>query len=298
MKPFPALLDEFLSTLTVERGVADNTLSAYSRDLRRYFDFLKENGLSSPEDVSLPDLQSFLVRLRGSGLTPRSVARAISALRTFHRFLAGQGYVQRDPTSLLRAPRPPRSLPSVLSGDEVERLLGTPDVSHPRGLRDRAMLELLYATGLRVSELLSLPLTALDPVVGFVRCLGKGGKERVVPVGSSALRWFTEYLSRGRPALAATRDTPFLFVGRGGGRLTRQGFWKSIRTYAGKAGIRRRITPHTVRHSFATHLLEHGADLRSLQLMLGHADISTTQIYTHVSRTRLREIHERFHPRS
>ncbi len=160
------------------------------------------------------------------------------------------------------------------------------------------MLELLYATGLRVSELLSLPLTGLDSVVGFVRCLGKGGEERVVPVGSSALRWLAEYLSRGRPALAATRDTPFLFVGRGGGRLTRQGFWKSIRTYAGKAGIRRRITPHTLRHSFATHLLEHGADLRSLQLMLGHADISTTQIYTHVSRSRLREIHERFHPRS
>ncbi len=298
MKPFPSLLDEFLSTLTVERGVADNTVLAYSRDLRRYQAFLEEHGLSSPGQVSLSDLQAFLGRLRGSGLTPRSVARAISAVRTFHRFLAGQGYVQRDPTSLLRAPRPPRSLPSVLSGEEVERLLATPDVSQPRGLRDKAMLELLYATGLRVSELLSLPLTALDAVIGFVRCLGKGGKERVVPVGSSALRWVTEYLSRGRPLLAVERDTPFLFVGRRGGRLTRQAFWKAVRTYAGRAGIHRRITPHTLRHSFATHLLEHGADLRSLQLMLGHADISTTQIYTHVSRTRLREIHERFHPRS
>lgn len=298
MKPFPALLDEFLNTLTVERGVADNTVSAYSRDLRRYLGFLEEQGLSSPGHVSPSDLQAFIERLRGSGLTPRSVARAISALRTFHRFLAGQGYVQRDPTSLLRAPRPPRSLPNVLSGDEVERLLGAPDVSQARGLRDKAMLELLYATGLRVSELLSLMLTGVDPVIGFVRCTGKGGKERVVPVGSSAVRWVKEYLNRGRPTLAATRDTPFLFVGRGGGRLTRQAFWKSIRTYAGKAGIHRRITPHTVRHSFATHLLEHGADLRSLQLMLGHADISTTQIYTHISRARLREIHERYHPRS
>ena len=298
MKPFPALLDEFLNTLSVERGVADNTVLAYSRDLRRYLGFLEEQGLSSPGQVSLSDLQAFLGRLRGSGLTPRSVARAISALRTFHRFLAGQGYVQRDPTSLLRAPRPPRSLPNVLSSDEVERLLGAPDVSQARGLRDKAMLELLYATGLRVSELLSLPLTGVDPVIGFVRCMGKGGKERVVPVGSSAVRWIQEYLNRGRPALADTRDTPFLFVGRRGGRLTRQAFWKSIRTYAGRAGIHGRITPHTVRHSFATHLLEHGADLRSLQLMLGHADISTTQIYTHVSRARLREIHERYHPRS
>jgi integrase/recombinase XerD len=296
-------LDEFLNTLSAERGIADNTVSAYSRDLRRYLAFLEKTGDRGPgtgdwRNVSLSDLQAFTTELRKSGLTPRSVARAVSALRTFHRFLAGQGYADRDPTSLLRAPRPPRTLPNVLSGDEVERLLGSPDATHPRGLRDKAMLELLYATGLRVSELVSLPLTALDPVVGFIRCVGKGGKERVVPVGSSAVTWVKEYLSRGRPALTATRDSPFLFVGRGGGRLTRQAFWKSIRTYAGKAGIRRRITPHTVRHSFATHLLEHGADLRSLQLMLGHADISTTQIYTHVSRARLREIHERFHPRS
>ena len=298
MKPLPTLLDEFLSTLAVERGVADNTRSAYSRDLRRYLAFLEEKGLSSPGNVSLSHLQAFLVRLRGSGLTPRSVARATSALRTFHRYLAGQGYVQNDPTSLLRAPRIPRSLPNVLSADEVECLLKTPDVSQPRGLRDRAMLELLYATGLRVSELLSLPLTALDPTVGFVRCLGKGGKERVVPVGSSALKWLTEYLTDGRPSLTAGRDAAFLFVGRGGRRLTRQAFWKTIRLYAGKGGISKRITPHTLRHSFATHLLEHGADLRSVQLMLGHSDISTTQIYTHVSRARLREIHDRFHPRS
>ena len=298
VKPFPALLDEFLSVLTVERGVADNTLAAYSRDLRRYLAFLEEQGLSSPEKVSLSHLQAFLVRLRESGLGPRSAARTISALRTFHRFLAGQGYVQSDPTSLLRTPRVPRSLPNVLSGDEVERLLGAPDVSQPRGLRDKAMLELLYATGLRVSELLSLPLTALDPTVGFVRCLGKGDKERVVPVGSSALTWLKEYLTRGRPSLTADRSTTFLFLGRGGRRLTRQAFWKSVRSYAGKAGISKRISPHTLRHCFATHLLEHGADLRSVQLMLGHADISTTQIYTHVGRARLREIHERFHPRS
>ncbi|MFQ5881429.1 MAG: site-specific tyrosine recombinase XerD [Candidatus Methylomirabilales bacterium] len=298
MKAFPALLDEFLSMMTVERGVADNTLTAYSRDLQRYLAFLEENGLASPGYVAPSHLQEFLATLRGSGLSPRSVARATSALRTFHRFLAGQGYVRSDPTSLLRAPRLVRRLPTVLSGDEVDCLLRTPDTSRPRGLRDRAMLELLYATGLRVSELLPLPLTALDSTVGFIRCLGKGAKERVVPVGSSALKWLRDYLAHGRPSLMVGRETTFLFLGRGGRRLSRQAFWKTIRSYARKAGIPKRITPHTLRHSFATHLLEHGADLRSVQLMLGHADISTTQIYTHVSRARLREIHDRFHPRS
>ncbi|MGH7473442.1 MAG: site-specific tyrosine recombinase XerD [Candidatus Methylomirabilales bacterium] len=293
-----AHLDEFLNAMTVERGVADNTRAAYSRDLGRYLVFLEKKGLSSPGEVSLAHLQAFLEGLRDSGLAPRSVARAISALRSFHRFLAAEGHVRSDPTSLLRLPRVSRPLPNVLSTDEVERLLKTPDVSKPRGLRDKAMLELLYATGLRVSELLSAPLTALDPTVGFIRCLGKGAKERIVPVGSSALQWLKEYLTRGRPSLAAERETPFLFLGRDGRRLTRQAFWKSIRSYAGKAGILKRISPHTLRHSFATHLLEGGADLRSVQLMLGHADISTTQIYTHVSRARLREIHERFHPRS
>ena len=272
MRELQAYLDEFLNTLTVERGVADNTIAAYSRDLRRYLTFLDEQGIASPGKVSLSHLQAFVVSLRDSGLSPRSAARTISALRTFHRFLAGQGHVHSDPTSLLRTPRAPRSLPSVLSGDEVERLLQTPDLSKPRGLRDKAMLELLYATGLRVSELLSLPLTALDPTVGFVRCVGKGAKERVVPVGSSALTWLKEYLNRGRPSLTAGRHTSFLFLGRAGRRLTRQAFWKSVRSYAGRAGISKRITPHTLRHSFATHLLEHGADLRSVQELLGHAN--------------------------
>jgi len=291
-------LDKFLNAIAVERGVADNTLAAYSRDLGRYLAFLEAQGIASPEKVSLSHLQAFLAALRDSGLSPRSAARTISALRTFHRFLAGRGHVHSDPTSLLRTPRVPRSLPNVLSGDEVERLLQAPDVSKSRGLRDKAMLELLYATGLRVSELTSLSLTAVDPTVGFVRCMGKGAKERVVPVGSSALTWLKEYLARGRPSLTTGKDTSVLFLGRGGRRLTRQGFWKSVRSYARKAGIAKHISPHTLRHSFATHLLEHGADLRSVQLMLGHADISTTQIYTHVSRARLREIHERFHPRS
>lgn len=291
-------LDQFLNAIAVERGVADNTLAAYSRDLQRYLAFLEKQGFSSPREVSLSHLQAFLVSLRDSGLSPRSAARAISALRTFHRFLAGQGYVKSDPTALLRTPRVPRSLPNVLSGDEVERLLQAPDTGTPRGLRDKAMLELLYATGLRVSELVSLSLTAIDPTVGFVRCMGKGAKERVVPVGSSAITWLKEYLTGGRPSLTAGKETSVLFPGRGGRRLTRQAFWKSVRSYAGRAGISKRITPHTLRHSFATHLLEHGADLRSVQLMLGHADISSTQIYTHVGRARLREIHERFHPRS
>jgi len=291
-------LDQFLTMLMVERGVADNTVAAYSRDLRRYLAYLKEEGLASPAKVSPPHLQAFLARLRNSGLAPRSVARAMSALKTFHRFLAAEGHARADPTSLLRVPRVSRSLPYVLSTREVERLLEAPEVSRPRGLRDRAMLELLYASGLRVSELLSLSLTALDGTVGFVRCTGKGGKERVVPVGSSALTWLREYLQCGRPLLAGAKETSHLFLGRSGRRLTRQAFWKSVRAYAAKAGIGKRLSPHTLRHSFATHLLEHGADLRSVQLMLGHADISTTQIYTHVSRAHLRKIYDRFHPRS
>src|SRR3989337_2171220 len=246
-------LDEFLNAMAVERGVADNTRAAYSRDLGRYLVFLEKQGLSSPGDVSLAHLQAFLAGLRASGLAPRSVARAISALRSFHRFLAAEGYVRSDPTSLLRLPGGSRPLPNVLS----------------------------------------TPLTALDPTVGFIRCLGKGAKERIVPVGSSALQWLKEYLTRGRPSLAAERETPFLFLGRDGRRLTRQAFWKSIRSYAGKAGVLKRITTHTLRHSFATHLLERGADLRSVQLMLGHADISTTEIYTHVSGERLKEIHKK-----
>src|SRR3989304_1158159 len=198
-----AYVDEFLNAMTVERGVADNTREAYSRDLRRYLVFLEKKGLSSPGDVSLAHLQGFLGGLRDSGLAPRSVARAISALRSFHRFLAAEGYVRSDPTSLLRAPRVSRPLPNVLSTDEVERLLKAPEISKPRGLRDRAMLELLYATGLRVSELLSAPLTALDPTVGVLPRLGTGATERILPVGSSALHWLKEDLPPGRPSLAA-----------------------------------------------------------------------------------------------
>jgi integrase/recombinase XerD len=298
VKPFGPRLDEFLNALSVERGVAKNTLAAYTHDLRRYQAFCGAEGLSSPAEVTLAHLQAYLGRLRESGLAPRSVARAISAIKTFHRFLAAEGHVRSDPTALLRVPRASRSLPSVLSNDEVERLLQAPDVAEPRGVRDRAMLELLYATGLRASELLTLSLTAVDLTVGFVRCRGKGAKERVVPVGSSAVTWLCEYLRRGRPNLAAEKETSLLFLGRGGRPLTRQAFWKNIRAYGRKAAVEKRITPHTLRHSFATHLLERGADLRSVQLMLGHADISTTQIYTHVSRARLREIHEQFHPRS
>jgi integrase/recombinase XerD len=290
--------EEFLAAMVVERGMADNTVAAYRRDLQKYLTFLQGKGIASLADVTPAHLQEFLGCLRSAGLSSRSLARTTSTLRTFHRFLAAQGRVRSDPTSLLRSPRLSRHLPTVLSPEEVERLLGVPKVSTPIGLRDRAMLELLYATGLRVSELLNLALTHVDLTVGFVRCLGKGAKERVVPVGSSASHWVKVYLAEGRPSLAKGRGTPFLFLGRGGRRLSRQAFWKGLRAYARRVGIRKRVTPHTLRHSFATHLLEGGADLRSVQLMLGHADISTTQIYTHVSRARLREIHDRFHPRS
>jgi integrase/recombinase XerD len=298
MNDLTSHLEEFLTAMVVERGMADNTGAAYARDLHKYLAFLQGKGIANPTEVALTHLQEFLGSLRKAGLSSRSVARVTSTLRTFHRFLASQGYVRSDPTSLLRSPRLSRHLPSVLSPEEVDRLLGAPKVSTPIGLRDKAMLEFLYATGLRVSELLNLALTHVDLTVGFVRCLGKGAKERVVPVGASASHWVKAYLAEGRPALAKGGGTPFLFLGRRGRRLTRQAFWKGIKAYARRVGIRKQVTPHTLRHSFATHLLERGADLRSVQLMLGHADISTTQIYTHVSRARLQEIYDRFHPRS
>jgi integrase/recombinase XerD len=290
-------LDLFLEHLIVERGLRQNSLEAYQRDLLRYLGALKERG-QSVTALTRTEIPRYLLTLREAGLAPRSVARHLSAIRQFHRFLVRQGLSREDPTAHLESPRPWRRLPGVLSPEEVERLLVVPSPTTAAGLRDRAMLELMYASGLRVSEVVGLRLADLDRVVGVVRVVGKGDKERLVPVGEVALQSVEEYRKAGRPAQAKEPPVEVLFLGRHGRGLTRQSVWHLIKRCAAAAGITKSVTPHTLRHSFATHLLERGADLRAVQLMLGHADIGTTQIYTHVSRAHLKAIYDKFHPRA
>ena len=288
-------LDQFIAHLQVERGLSSNTIQGYSRDLVRFLEFLERVG-HRPETATREDVSIFLGELYGR-LSPRSAARSLSAVRMFFRFLVSEGSIETSPARLVEAPKLPRRLPDILSPDEVERLLEQPDPATPIGLRDRAMLELLYATGLRVSELVGLRLQGVNLEVGFVRVLGKGDKERVVPMGDQANDAIAAYLRTGRETLTRGRASPHLFLNARGRSLSRQGFWKIIKQYGRLAGIRRPITPHGLRHAFASHLLERGADLRSVQVMLGHADISTTQIYTHVTRERLKQLHEKHHPR-
>jgi integrase/recombinase XerD len=290
-------LDIFLHYLTVEKGLARNTLDAYGRDLARYVDFLERNGVAEPDAVTAPLVLRFLAALKEGGLSPRSRARALVALRTFHRFLLAEEHATVNPTTQVEAPKSLSRLPQTLSPAEVERLLAAPLGAEPRALRDRAMLEVLYATGLRVSELVQLRVADLQLEVGYLSAFGKRSKQRIVPLGEAALAEVRHYLQLGRPFLEKDGGSTVLFLNRGGKGLTRQGFWKIIKRHAVVACIRKNITPHTLRHSFATHLLENGADLRSVQTMLGHADISTTQIYTHVTRERLKRIHEQHHPR-
>jgi integrase/recombinase XerD len=286
----------FLEYLAVEKGLARNTILAYSRDIGKFLDFVKAGKLvwsRVPEEA----LVRFIHRESQAGLSARSLARLISALRSYFKFLVLSGFVKKDPLSQLTTPSTWRSLPKYLMVDEVERLLQAPDGSKPHGLRDRAMLEVLYGSGLRVSELVSLKLAEVNLEDGFLVCRGKGGKERIVPLGRSACGAVRRYLAEVRP-LFVSGDRDELFLSRRGKPFTRQGFWKLLRQHAGKAGLPSRISPHILRHSFATHLLERGADLRSVQLMLGHSQITTTQIYTHVSRERLRRVYDRFHPRA
>lgn len=291
------VVDRFLSHLAVERGLSRNTLDAYSRDLLRFLEFLEDKGIRDLQWVSPPDIQRFLVSLRSRPLSPRSVARHLASVRSFFRFLVRERHMPMNPTAPLQSPRLPRSLPKTLGHSEVEALLTQPAGEGPLELRDRAMLELIYATGMRVSELVGLDLPQVAFITGTVQVRGKGGKERVVPVGEYAMEAFRFYLDRGRPHLLKGRRTQAVFLNRSGRRLTRQGFWKILRSHARRAGVSGKVTPHMFRHSFATHLLEGGADLRAIQDMLGHADISTTQIYTHVVRSRLKEIHRKYHPR-
>jgi len=291
------LADQFINYLLVEKGLSIKTIESYSQDIARYFNFLKENGIDNIEDTDTAVILSHLINLRKSGLEARSRARHLVTLRGFYRFLVEEKILKHDPISLVDLPKSTLKLPVVLSVEEVQQLLDAPDTNTAIGKRNAAMLELLYAAGLRVSELINLKLNDVNLEVAFVRVLGKGSKERIVPIGRHARDKIDDYIKTGRSRLLKNIASHYIFVARAGNPMTRQGFWKLIKQYAITAGIRKKIAPHTLRHSFASHLLEGGADLRSVQLMLGHVDISTTQIYTHVARAHLIKIHEQYHPR-
>jgi integrase/recombinase XerD len=298
MSPLEPALDLFLTHLRVEKGLAQNSVESYGRDVRAYLASLEKLRIGSWERVGRAEVRAHLAALVRAGLSPRSQARALSAIRGLHRLLLDERITQVDPTDEVDSPRAARQLPALLTREEIERLLAAPDPRSAAGRRDRAMLELLYATGLRVTELVSLQLNDVDLEARVLIARGKGNKERLVPVGAPAVESVKAYLSTAREALLKGRRTKDLFVTPRGRRLTRQGFAKLLRRWARGAGIRRVISPHKLRHSFATHLLEGGADLRAVQAMLGHADVTTTQIYTHVDRSHVKRLHERFHPRA
>lgn len=295
-KPLHPDLRAFVDYLRVERGLSGNTLSSYRRDLEGYLRYLRLQE-EKPSQATLREVRGFLDSLYARGLSARSVARHLVSLRNFHQFLAESGAAPANPAAEVEAPQIGQSLPRFLSGAEVEALLAKPDTSGAAGLRDKAMIETLYATGMRVSELINLRLGDLEPRLGIVRCRGKGNKERLIPVGRSALRAVELYVREGRPRLAKGAADA-LFLNHRGRALSRVGFWKILSAYGRAAGISTPITPHLVRHSFATHLLERGADLRSIQLMLGHSDISTTQVYTHVVKERIKQVYQEHHPRA
>jgi integrase/recombinase XerD len=290
-------IEGYLTYLLAERGLAAHTVDAYSRDLADFMDFTAQRGVVRPADIHRSTLTLYLLALRRRGLAPSSTARRLAAVRGWTAYLLREGAIDDDPAMDVTPARRPRHLPDVLTVGEVERLLAQPRGDGPRVLRDRAMLELLYAAGLRVSELVALDVGDAHLGVEYVRCTGKGSKERIVPIGAAAVRALQRYLAHARPVLVARRPTAALFVNRRGGRLTRQSVWVLLRASARAAGIRKPIHPHTLRHSFATHLLDGGADLRAVQEMLGHASVVTTQIYTHLTRSRLRDVYRRAHPR-
>ncbi|GMQ87158.1 MAG: site-specific tyrosine recombinase XerD [Gammaproteobacteria bacterium] len=290
------IIDRFADALWVENGLSENTLAAYRRDLYGFAAWLAGGEVALPE-ASPVELLDFLAGQYRSGRALRSSARLLSSLRRFYRYLVREGRRQDDPTANIESPKMDRPLPYTLSESEVELLLAAPDTSAVIGLRDRAMLELLYASGLRVSELVSLDADRVNLVQGVVRVLGKGNKERLVPVGDEAVSWLQRYCQQARPALLRGKSSNRLFVSRKSASITRQAFWYRLREYALRSGIQGHLSPHTLRHAFATHLVNHGADLRVVQMLLGHSDLSTTQIYTHVARERLRQIHREHHPR-
>ncbi|NPV42425.1 MAG: site-specific tyrosine recombinase XerD [Firmicutes bacterium] len=292
------LVNDFLTFLQVEKGLSKNTLDSYGRDLKKYIEFLKSQKILSFSETNRTIIISYFLQLQKKGHASSTISRNLASIRSFYQFLVRERYLDKDPTINLESPKLEKRLPKVLSIKEVDLLLEQPDIKKPLGLRDKAMLELLYATGIRVTELITLDITDVELDMGYIKCLGKGSKERIVPIGSEAVKFLEQYILTERKKLIKKREEKALFVNHHGYRLTRQGFWKIIKRYAKRAKINKQITPHTLRHSFATHLLENGADLRSVQELLGHADISTTQIYTHITKKRLREVYSKTHPRA
>lgn len=292
------LVDRFIHYMTVERGLSKNTLESYQRDLVGYIQYLKNHGCQDIQQTRRSHIVGMLADLQKKGRATSTLSRNLASIRSFYHFLLRDGLIDGDPTVNLESPKIEKRLPKVLSVGEVEAFLEKPDLTLASGVRDKAMMELLYATGIRVSELVSLDVQDVNLNMGFIKCFGKGSKERIIPLGSVAMTHVGDYLKAPRDTLVRDRSETALFVNHLGNRLTRQGFWKIIKKYAKLAHIDKEVTPHTLRHSFATHLLENGADLRSVQEMLGHADISTTQIYTHVTKSRLKEVYVKSHPRA
>lgn len=297
MGAMESTVDGFLSHLAVERGTSRNTLEAYSRDLIRFMEHLEGEGVTDMKEVTAFHIQAYMAKLAKRGLSQKTMARNLACLRSFFKYMMREKLITSDPASLIRSPRLGRTLPKVMGRGEVEALLRVIPGKGPCALRDRAMVELLYGTGVRVSELVDLDMDKVDMLVGTLLVRGKGDKERVVPMGEYAIEALQLYIRFGRPALAKGKPTRALFLNRRGKRISRQAVWKILRAYASKAGLKESVSPHMLRHSFATHMLEGGADLRAIQELLGHSDISTTQIYTHVASSRLKEIHRKYHPR-
>lgn len=291
------LLDEFINYLSVEKGLSKNTIASYRTDLLSFLNYLELKGFSSIEKIKRDHITGYLLHLKDKGLSGNSVSRALVAIKMFYRFLAQENFIKDNVAGVLESPKLIRPLPNVLNLAEVEKLLSAPDIRDWMGIRDKAALELMYATGMRVSEMVDLPTSTINLDMGFIKCRGKGDKERIVPIGTHAKDSISRYMEKVRPSLLKSKSDNHLFLSRLGKRVSRQSFWKMIKKYAKKARIKKEITPHTLRHSFATHLLERGADLRVVQEMLGHSDIATTQIYTHINKERLKSIHKQFHPR-
>lgn len=293
-------LEDYMHFLKVERQLAQNTLSSYERDLVDYIEAMEKMHIIHIDRITRQEILLYLQQMYAEEKSARTVSRHISSIRSFHQFLLREKLTNNDPTVHLELPKVEQKLPRILSMEEIERLIETPNSSKPQGVRDIALLELLYGTGMRVSELIDMDLNDLHLTMGFVRVFGKGGKERIIPLGNQAIESCSRYVNEARTKFIAKAETPTdaLFVNMRGGRLTRQGCWKLLKGHALKANIQKELTPHILRHSFATHLIENGADLRAVQEMLGHADISTTQIYTHVSRSRLKEVYSQYHPRA
>jgi len=297
MASLDIFVDQYINYLVFEKGLSEKTIESYSSDLSKYLEFLKQKGVNDITQTDTPLILKHLIALRESGLGSKSCARHLITLRGFHKFLAQEKILEFDPAKLVDLPKSGLKLPDVLSVSEVSLLLNIPDSNTPLGKRNSAMLELLYAAGLRVSELVNLKFLDVNLEACFVRVMGKGSKERIVPFGLYAKNKIDDYIDNSRSLILKNHISKYLFVARAGKPMTRQGFWKLLKQYVKQAGIKKKVTPHSLRHSFASHLLEGGADLRTVQVMLGHVDISSTQIYTHVARDHLRKIHEKYHPR-